>query len=1128
MQKLNRREFLSGAASAGALMAGGRGAVQTRRATQPDLSPRRLALNSFADAQPTPLPKRRLEAPYTLSVETPHVPWARPLAGGPIRLLAVPTVREGRTLVELAQRLSLDLTTVTIDSSWDLNTWTMCFGSDYGQRAEKGDLHLIYSYLEEELTGEKQFDAILLPINHGWNRLTPASRTAIERRVREGCGLVLVRPDRAPVSPLTPEAGVPFSEDEHAEPAIPGEKACERSPWRRVGDHYITRAIPVETFPFDYLENYIYHTEPGATVLVASATGHPILATGEYGKGRVVAFAYRNNGLSWEMPMAARIHPVDLSWEYFYAMFCRSLVYAAGREPLQPADWNAATTRWRVKSESGQLMTSGDGPRPPAWDLPPGRYFLELQAPSDWQITPIEVPQTDKIEHLRCAPEMISEGDDVDVNWKAPRPVTIELIDGFGRVIGRDSGSGRLVLRAGRPLTHSGQLRATLGAAVEHQAVSFAASSRAWTDYEVILPWIGPYSYQPWVGVLDEQFRRIGVTTVAEPDRNFKLMVDVDFPGFGLAWRERGEYLKRKAAFAQTGDTRYLTRDVTLESEQFEMGLERRVNTRVKPVARLKPFAYYMADESSLTAFGDAFDVDWAPEALAAFRMWLRREYRTLDTLNASWGTEFRAWEHVLPMTTAQAQKHGNYAPWSDHRLFMEQDYANAWTRAKALIRKEDPEARVSISGTQEPSAHNGCNWYEIDQRLDYLQPYSGGGQDYMHPLFHPGMPITGFTGYGGTDGELHYEQWQRLFAGHTGASIFWHYTLLNPDLTLTRQGEALAAVYAYLQSGIGRLFMNSRLHEDGVAIHFSMASIRGAWISDGRILPDQPDEYESSRNAAELGRRRDAWVTALLQQGVQFRFLATPEIEAGALDRFRVLIMPYSISISDKEADEIRRFLRRGGVVYADEHMGRMDERCRWRPKPTWTGTIDGLKSASSPVDLRLPPPLGIQGDFVRTVRDFGESLLVGLLPKEGSTTLKLPPTARVRYDLFRGGLADDVLEASPEKPILLLERPSRIASLDLDSQFHMKLTDENGEEVDRSVVHVDVFDPVGKPVRHYSGNADVVKGAAQFSVPFAWNDTSGRWRIRARDVISGLEAEREVLLTGSSRTGSTSDVST
>src|SRR5690606_17818450 len=86
---------------------------------------------------------RRFEVPYTFEVQTPHVKWANPLPGGPIRLLAVPSVAEGRTIVEIAQRLSLDLTTVSIDPAWDVNMWTMAFGRDYGARAERGDLKLI-------------------------------------------------------------------------------------------------------------------------------------------------------------------------------------------------------------------------------------------------------------------------------------------------------------------------------------------------------------------------------------------------------------------------------------------------------------------------------------------------------------------------------------------------------------------------------------------------------------------------------------------------------------------------------------------------------------------------------------------------------------------------------------------------------------------------------------------------------------------------------------------------------------------------------------------------------------------------------------------------------------------------
>ena len=256
-----------------------------------------------------------------------------------------------------------------------------------------------------------------------------------------------------------------------------------------------------------------------------------------------------------------------------------------------------------------------------------------------------------------------------------------------------------------------------------------------------------------------------------------------------------------------------------------------------------------------------------------------------------------------------------------------------------------DPAVRASISGTQVPTAHNGCNWYAIDQQVDYLQPYSDGDQDAMHHLFRPGLPITGFTGYGLVGSEAQYEQWQRLFYGHSGASIFWHYTLLNPDLTLSPQGQALSEAFGRLQAGIGRVFMNSTVHEDGVAVHFSMASMRGAWITDGKISAELGNSEDTSKNFAELMKRRHAWTEALERQGVQFRFLDSSQIETGMLDKYRVLILPYSIAISDKEAREIERFMDRGGIVYGDDQTGRMDERCHWRKAPLWADGHKGFE---------------------------------------------------------------------------------------------------------------------------------------------------------------------------------------
>ena len=1002
----------------------------------------------------------RMEAPYTLEIETPHTKWARPLTGGPIRLLAVPTVSEGRTLVELAQRLSLDLTTVSIDQSWDVNKWTMAFGSDYGARAERGDLSLIYSYLEAELTSTKPFDAILLPLNHGWERLTPPSREALARRVREGAGLVLIRPMDNELSPLRPLDPVkdPADGDDVVQPG-----AAANSAWKRSAPHYVTGSIPIEGFPFAHLSHYRYRVAPDAQVLVTAETGDPIVAVRNHGKGRVVGFAYQNSGLSWNIPVSARGAIAPEHWEAFYAMLCRALIYAAGREK---------------------------------------------DAPGEWRIPRAPVP-VGSIADLKTDREVIAEGDSVSVTWRGTAPVKVEMIDGFNRVIASQTGTGQVTLRAGRPLTHSG----FVAAGSEKLPVLFAGSDREWNDYEVIMPWYGPRSHQPWMAALDEQFRRIGITTLARPERNFRIIGSAGLHDvFGVYAYRRDRYQKRKDAYMATGDKKYLTRDVVLQAPDFEPNLRRELTERLTPLAKLKPLAYYLADESSLTSYTDPFDVDWAPEALAGLRQWLRREYSSLDALNSSWGTGFRDWDSVVPMTTEEAQKHGNFAPWADHRIYMEQEFVRSLGKARAIVREIDPGAPASISGTQVPTAHNGANWYEIDQIIDYLQPYSGGNQDAIHHLFRPGILLTGFTGYGLTGEAAEYQQWQRLFYGHTGASIFWHYTILNPDLTLSEQGKALSSAFGRIQSGIGRMFMNSRVREDGVAIHFSMASIRGAWITDGRIQARVGNVNNSSKNYADLVRRRDAWVKQLERQGIQFRFLATPQIESGELDKYKILILPYSIALSDREIAAIERFMDRGGIVYADEQTGRMDERCHLRRDQPWTGERANLLRGE-PRDVNVQPAFRpAEGDYLVTVRDFGTSRLIGALSRE-ARSVELPRTDRVRYDLLRGAPAAERVETSAGSPILLLERSTRIAKLELTPELSLRLTDERGAPVDMSVVRLEVFDPAGKLVRHYTGNRTLRDGTASFEIPFALNDAGGAWRVRARDAISGLTAERVLM---------------
>ncbi|MGD0921864.1 MAG: hypothetical protein ABSA70_08900 [Terriglobia bacterium] len=298
---------------------------------------------------------RRLDVPFTLAVPSPHVPWGKPAPGPPVRALVVPSVSEGRTLVELAQRMSLTYDTVMIDEAWDVNTWTVGTDQDYEARNYK----LAYKYLEEDLAKATAYDVIVLPSLHGWNRLPASVRESIKKRVEQGTGLILIHPTTGVPAPDDPPTQRPMNDFAPDYEVSPGEELWDLSPlvgvlsdrldrrghreirpdaiaagpWKQVAEHFITANLPLEAFPTDDLKHYRYRLGKDATALAVGPDGEPIIATKTFGKGRVVAFGYVNTGLSPSIDWKTFGQRDNRWWEYFYSSLCRSILWAAGREP---------------------------------------------------------------------------------------------------------------------------------------------------------------------------------------------------------------------------------------------------------------------------------------------------------------------------------------------------------------------------------------------------------------------------------------------------------------------------------------------------------------------------------------------------------------------------------------------------------------------------------------------------------------------------------------------------------------------------------------------------------------------------------------------------------------------------
>ncbi len=226
-------------------------------------------------------------------------------------------------------------------------------------------------------------------------------------------------------------------------------------------------------------------------------------------------------------------------------------------------------------------------------------------------------------------------------------------------------------------------------------------------------------------------------------------------------------------------------------------------------------------------------DFDFGPHALAGLRKWLRTQYASLAALNRAWRTGYHDWDAVVPDTTEEARKTGTFPPWADHRTYMEESFAHAYQVARDAVREGDPEGRIALSGTQVTTPWDGADWYRLDQVVDDFLSYDGGNQWDLHRSFaKPGSRVGFWTGYGRQGVAVQHEIWSAALQGVFFPNLFWSHSVVNPDLTWSRSGRDMGAAFRALRfEGIGRLLMESERLDDGIAVHYSMASVHAAGI---------------------------------------------------------------------------------------------------------------------------------------------------------------------------------------------------------------------------------------------------------------------------------------------------------
>ena len=604
--------------------------------------------------------------------------------------------------------------------------------------------------------------------------------------------------------------------------------------------------------------------------------------------------------------------------------------------------------------------------------------------------------------------------------------------------------------------------------------------------------------------------------------------------------------------YTETGNKMFLVRKPCLSSPQFISNVEKRFAALGKSRAKYGLRFYWLGDEQSITGYSGApIDFCFSEDCLGKFREQMKKTYGSLDKLNHQWDTSFKSWDKVLPMTKEEAwsRKNHNSAPWADHLEFMDGRLEDIGKTAKEACLAYDKTARFSMSGTQRPTAYGGMDWWRQMSFLDGTMNYDGGGQRDLQRSFKPdGYFMPWKVGYGNVGGKLRYSIWEALFMGDKGIMGFHLPSMVNPDFTFSTPAKDAVADLTKLCNGLGKHYINNLKADTEVAILYSQASIRAAFIANRR------------KQHNEL---RIKYIELCRNLGINFNFISYEQLRNGILksQQYKVLILPDTAALSKLEVDNILNFSKDGRCVIAEGVPGGFDEHCtpvnnkkllqiftnktnklKSNIKTAYIGATlypdsksnytimkqeqeSFIKSLKASGVLPMVNILDVKNKKVRDAKiyprvDHAGNKYIGIITKNNKARrvkVHLPYKSYV-YELNTGnyiGFKKSVdLFISNMNPIclaLLKKQPGKMrieASMDgRNIKFKASVPG-----LAASVICCEVVNPNGVTKECYKQNIILKNNLATGIIPLAINDPKGSWKLKFKDTVTGQVLVRNI----------------
>lgn len=914
-----------------------------------------LWFGAGALAEETVDPGEMLEIEHALSLEfeTPHTRWAKPYAEGPVRALFFATWFQGTTqpreIIEFLQRFDLDA-----DAAYYLKSSKRMLGN--GNPRWFGDPKAGTNRILRLM--ETPYDVYCL-IRTSFDVLPEEVKTAVNRAVVEGAGLLLIGDDLAPPFPTA------------------------------------TSAAPPDGMPGSY-----FTVGKGRCALL------PRRQTLEYAVGWETTLDYQIQGQGRALLWAAGGFPrLELSVRVTNESLARAQLPV---EAVQ-VDWGKPARRTKLRVEirrwDGQRIPLGvlraSRARTARLTLPKlraGDYHIDVLAESgrgveNWATAPFRVTSTRAVGRVELQRDWAEVGESFtgkahcEGGFQPGDRLRARLVDTNDRILAQQDFQAAAVV----PFTFAVAPWMPMLLRVEavlmdhgHEVASsyeFLRVTKRHHDRFNFVVWnfpsedLAPYSLQ--------SMARYGTTAILQGGKP-----PIALSAAGLSWVPYTTWIGKSThtITRMLDPTSGVMRDGCFHDDKAMSEYVRSVVERQGAAREHGVLAYSLGDEIAVRASC------LSEHCLRAYREYLEASYADIDALNESWGTRYRSFGTIelledAPLPAANAPKWfreyfaqrfqknltdneykdetrsekeaqirlgdrndemralqaENYARWYDRQAFQSYTFVELCKRFKRAFQELDPKALTGFEGTDcftirrlTTRSRQGGDVDLFVRELDYFGPYHGPANELVRSIMPEHyFPSGNWIGYAMDVDTLLERYWGQVTNGFNTVQ-WWRFDNLDgyhgvqsPDLTVFPATRELLDDTRVVRDGLGDLLMQYAFQDDGIAMLYSFPSTHIA-------------HFDGNPTYGLYKRDHKIWHRFIHEAGLQFRYVTDRMLRLGEFDadRYKVLILPLSFAIGEKEAQVIREFVRNGGTLIADVRPGTYDDHC----KPLETGILDDV----------------------------------------------------------------------------------------------------------------------------------------------------------------------------------------